>query len=43
MSMIGYYDGTAVRINEPLQVNQKVIVIRGLEIFDKIPKLEGSM
>lgn len=27
MSMIGYYDGTAVRVNEPLQMNQKVIVI----------------
>lgn len=27
MSMIGYYDGTAVRVSEPLQMNQKVIVI----------------
>lgn len=27
MSISGYYDGTAVRVNEPLQVNQKVIVI----------------
>ena len=27
MSMIGYYDGTSVRVNEPLQMNQKVIVI----------------
>ena len=27
MSMIGYYDGTAIRIDEPLQKNQKVIVI----------------
>ena len=27
MSMIGYYDGTAVQIKEPLQMNQKVIVI----------------
>jgi len=26
-SMIGYYDGTVVRVNEPLQMNQKVIVI----------------
>lgn len=25
--MIGYYDGTAVRVSEPLQMNQKVIVI----------------
>ena len=25
--MIGYYDGTAVRVNEPLQMNQKVLVI----------------
>lgn len=25
--MIGYYDGTAVRINEPLKTNQKVMVI----------------
>ncbi len=25
--MIGYYDGTAVRVNEPLHMNQKVIVI----------------
>lgn len=23
MSMIGYYDGTAVRVNEPLQMNRK--------------------
>lgn len=27
MSIIGYYDGTVVRVNEPLQMNQKVIVI----------------
>lgn len=27
MSTIGYYDGTAVQIKEPLQMNQKVIVI----------------
>ena len=27
MSMIGYYDGTAIRVDEPLQKNQKVIVI----------------
>jgi len=27
MSMIGYYDGTVVRVDEPLQMNQKVIVI----------------
>jgi len=27
MSIIGYYDGTAVRVEEPLQMNQKVIVI----------------
>lgn len=27
MSMIGYYNGTAVRVDEPLQMNQKVIVI----------------
>lgn len=25
--MVGYYDGKAVRIKEPLQMNQKVIVI----------------
>ena len=25
--MIGYYDGTAVRIDTPLKINQKVIVI----------------
>ena len=25
--MIGYYDGTAVQVKEPLQMNQKVIVI----------------
>ena len=25
--MIGYYDGTAVRVSEPLQMNQKVLVI----------------
>ena len=27
MSMIGYYDGAVVQIKEPLQMNQKVIVI----------------
>lgn len=27
MSMIGYYDGTAIQVKEPLQMNQKVIVI----------------
>ena len=27
MSIVGYYDGTAVRVNEPLPINQKVIVI----------------
>ena len=27
MSIIGYYDGTAVQVKEPLQMNQKVIVI----------------
>lgn len=27
MSITGYYDGTAVRVNEQLQKNQKVIVI----------------
>lgn len=27
MSITGYYDGTAVRVNEQLQINQKVIVI----------------
>jgi len=27
MSITGYYDGTAVRVDQPLQLNQKVIVI----------------
>lgn len=27
MSIVGYYDGTAVRVEEPLPMNQKVIVI----------------
>lgn len=27
MPIMGYYDGTAVQISEPLQLNQKVIVI----------------
>ncbi len=27
MSIVGYYDGTAIRVNEPLPLNQKVIVI----------------
>lgn len=27
MFIIGYYDGTAVRVEEPLQMNQKVLVI----------------
>ncbi len=33
MSIIGYYDGTAVRVEEALRTNQKVIVI---PIEDKI-------
>lgn len=27
MSITGYYDGTAVQVNEQLQMNQRVIVI----------------
>ncbi len=27
MSITGYYDGTAVQVNEQLQINHKVIVI----------------
>lgn len=27
MSITGYYDGTVIRVDEPLQMNQKVIVI----------------
>lgn len=27
MSITGYYDGTAIRVTESLQINQKVIVI----------------
>lgn len=27
MSITGYYDGTAIRVNEHLQKNQKVIII----------------
>ena len=27
MSITGYYDGTAVRVKEPLRMNQKVIII----------------
>lgn len=27
MSITGYYDGTAVRVDEPLEINQRVIVI----------------
>lgn len=27
MSITGYYDGTAIQVNEQLQMNQKVIVI----------------
>ncbi len=27
MSITGYYDGTAIRVDAPLQMNQKVIVI----------------
>lgn len=27
MSITGYYDGTAVRVDKPLQMNQKVVVI----------------
>lgn len=38
MSMIGYYDGTAIRIDEPLQKNQKVIVIP----VENEADLEGS-
>ena len=27
MSIMGYYDGTAVQVNKPLQMNKKVIII----------------
>ncbi len=27
MSITGYYDGTSIQINKPLQMNQKVIII----------------
>lgn len=27
MSIMGYYDGTAVQVSKPLQMNQKVIII----------------
>lgn len=27
MSITGYYDGAVIRVNEPLQINQKVIII----------------
>lgn len=27
MAITGYYDGTSVRVNESLRMNQKVIVI----------------
>ena len=27
MSIMGYYDGTAVQVNKPLRMNQKVIII----------------
>ena len=27
MSITGYYDGSVIHVDEPLQVNQKVIVI----------------
>ncbi len=27
MSIVGYYDGIAVRVDEPLQMNQKVVII----------------
>lgn len=27
MSIMGYYDGMAVQVNKPLQMNQKVIII----------------
>ncbi len=38
MSIVGYYDGTAVRLSEPLQMNQKVLVIPIESEMD----LEGS-
>lgn len=27
MSITGYYDGTSVRVDKPLQMNQRVVVI----------------
>ncbi|MCM1155770.1 MAG: hypothetical protein NC489_33025 [Ruminococcus flavefaciens] len=38
MSITGYYDGTAIRVDVPLQMNQKVIVIPIESEMD----LEGS-
>lgn len=43
MSITGYYDGTAVRVNGQLQINQKVIVIPIEREEDFVETAAGSL
>ena len=43
MSIVGYYDGTAVRVNKPLPINQKVIVIPVENEMDWEESAEGLL
>ena len=43
MSMTGYYDGTAVRVSEPLAMNQKVIVIPIESEMDLVKSAAGGL
>lgn len=43
MSITGYYDGTAVRLDVPLRLNQKVIVIPVENEHDLIETAAGGL
>lgn len=43
MSITGYYDGTSVRVDVPLQMNQKVIVIPIESEMDLGGSAEGGL
>ena len=43
MSITGYYDGTAVRVSEPLAMNQKVIVIPIESEMDLVKSAAGGL
>lgn len=43
MPIIGYYDGTTIRVEEPLRMNQKVIVIPIESEMDLVKSAAGGL